>query len=149
MAPSANPSIEILGAPPQCPARLLRPFAKEILDLCGLDEVGLAIAFVDDEEIRRLNREYRGKDTPTDVLSFPLDEETPDGVRYLGDIAVSLPTAGRQAADLGHSLRREVLILAAHGIIHLAGHDHESDSGEMDRLERRARETILPRYCAE
>jgi probable rRNA maturation factor len=149
MAPSANPSIEILGAPPDCPARLLRPFAKEILALCGLDEVGLTISFFDDDEIRRLNREYRGKDAPTDVLSFPLDEQTPEGVRYLGDIAVALPMAGRQAAGLGHSLRREVLILVAHGIIHLAGYDHESDSGEMERLERRAGEAILPLYCAE
>jgi rRNA maturation RNase YbeY len=143
----ANPSVELLGAPAECPAGVLEPFVSEVLGLCGRPHVELCISFVDDEKIRRLNREYRGIDEPTDVLSFPIESDTPEGVHYLGDVAVSLPTAVRQAEERGHSLREELLILVAHGIIHLCGHDHETDSGEMLKLEQRARDDVIPRYC--
>jgi len=106
----------------------------------------MAIALVNDEEIARLNREYRGVEGPTDVLSFPIDDDMPGGGHYLGDIAVSLPTAERQAKERGHDLRAELLILIAHGIIHLCGHDHENDSGEMEEIERRVHDEIMPRF---
>jgi probable rRNA maturation factor len=76
-----------------------------------------------------LNREFRGKDKATDVLSFPASPELA-GV-HAGDLAVSVETAARQARDQGHSLRDEVRVLLLHGLLHLAGMDHEADAGEM------------------
>lgn len=86
-----------------------------------------------DAEIRQLNREFRGKDYPTDVLSF--SGEPP----YLGDIAVSLARARAQARQFGHSLEDELRVLMLHGVLHLTGLDHESDSGRMARAEQRWR----------
>lgn len=83
--------------------------------------------------MRRLNREYRKVDRPTDVLSFPSEDPV-----FLGDVAVDVPYAARQARRRGHSLDREVQLLLAHGVLHLLGHDHETDDGEMFRLQRRA-----------
>ncbi len=91
-----------------------------------------------DREIRRLNRVYRGRDVPTDVLSFP-GEEAPDGY-HLGDVVISLPTARRQAAEAGHSTDRELRELLLHGLLHCLGYDHGTDDGTMDRLEALLRE---------
>ena len=85
--------------------------------------------------MRTLNRVWRGKDAPTDVLSFPGGESGP--APFLGDVAIDVPYAARQARRLGHSLRREVQVLLAHGILHLLGHDHETDDGTMFALQRR------------
>lgn len=88
-------------------------------------------------KIRRLNREFRGKDNPTDVLSFPI---APNGMHQLaGDIAISEEIARRNAKVLGHSLENELKVLLLHGLLHLAGHDHESDQGEMAALEQKLR----------
>jgi probable rRNA maturation factor len=95
------------------------------------------VLLTSDAEIKRLNKAFRGKNKATDVLSFPAPEEA-EGVA--GDLAVSLDTAARQAAEHGHSLRDEVRILLLHGLLHLAGEDHEADSGEMA-----ARESALRR----
>lgn len=103
----------------------------------------LGVRLTGDREMRRLNREFRGKDKSTDVLSFPGDA-TPEG-RHLGDIVVSVETARRQAAERGHGLDREVRLLLLHGLLHCLGHDHESDAGEMDRLERKLRRKWLDR----
>jgi probable rRNA maturation factor len=91
--------------------------------------------------MRTLNREHRGKDKTTDVLSFP-GGGTPEGY-HLGDIVISLPQAQRQAEVAGHSLDRELRVLLLHGVLHCLGHDHETDGGEMDRLERRLRRRWL------
>lgn len=92
-----------------------------------------------DAELRQLNLQFRHKDQPTDVLSFP--EPQTQG----GDIAISLQTARSQAAGLGHDLLTEVKVLILHGMLHLAGHDHEADRGQMLKLERRLRtELNLP-----
>lgn len=94
-----------------------------------------------DEELRRLNREFRQQDYPTDVLSFP--SESPVG--SLGDIAISVDRARAQAAEHGHDLPTEIRILLLHGLLHLLGHDHETDRGQMRRLETRwRRELQLP-----
>jgi len=82
--------------------------------------------------MRGLNREWRGMDRPTDVLSFPSGEKG-----FLGDLVIDLPYAARQARRLGHPVSREVQLLLAHGILHLLGHDHETDDGKMFRLQRR------------
>jgi probable rRNA maturation factor len=84
--------------------------------------------------VRELNRRYRDKNVPTDVLSFPADEPG-----QLGDIVIALDVARRQARAAGHSLATEFRVLALHGLLHLLGYDHERDNGEMRRLEQRLR----------
>jgi probable rRNA maturation factor len=86
-----------------------------------------------DRTLRRLNRSYRGKDKATDVLSFPATEELAG--LHGGDLAISLDTAKRQAEEHGHTLRDEVRVLLLHGLLHLAGMDHEADHGEMAERE--------------
>ncbi len=89
-------------------------------------------------ELRALNRRFRKKDKTTDVLSFP--PMFAEG--FAGDIAISADIAARNAERLGHAAADEVKILALHGVLHLAGYDHESDDGQMERLERRLRKTL-------
>lgn len=87
----------------------------------------LSVLLTDDSQIQQLNRDYRGVDSPTDVLSFPAGDDMPpipDLPRYLGDIAVSVPFAERQAAASGHALLAELQLLLVHGVLHLLGHDH-------------------------
>ena len=94
-------------------------------------------------EVRSLNRQFRGKNKETDVLSFPADSRrTPGALRLAGEIAISADVAKRSAAQLGHSAADEVKILALHGILHLAGFDHERDNGQMERQERRLRAVL-------
>ncbi len=97
----------------------------------------LAARLTSDAEVQRLNRRFRGKDKPTDVLSFP-GETTADGY-HVGDIVISVPTARRQAAEAEHTLARELRILLLHGLLHCLGYDHETDDGAMERRERRLR----------
>jgi probable rRNA maturation factor len=107
------------------------------------------VRFAGDRAMRRLNREFRGIDSTTDVLSFPgqaggpdaggPDTGGPDAGGHLGDIVISVPAARRQAAAAGHDPQRELRILLLHGVLHCLGHDHEVDGGEMERLERRLR----------
>jgi len=106
-------------------ARFLRE-AQRAVGLAGAVDVLLA----DDKMLRRLNRDFRGKDKATDVLSFPAAEQFAGG-GYAGDLAISLDTAARQAREHGHSLRDEVHVLLLHGLLHLSGMDHETDRGEM------------------
>jgi probable rRNA maturation factor len=94
----------------------------------------VTVAVVPDARIRELNHRYRGKDAPTDVLSFPAGEAA-----YLGDVVIALGVARRQAAAAGHTLGTEFRVLALHGLLHLLGYDHERDTGQMRRLERRLR----------
>jgi len=89
----------------------------------------VAVLLSDDRRLRRLNREFRGKDKATDVLSFPVGADIVNG--HAGDLAISLETAARQAREQGHSLRDELRVLLLHGVLHLAGMDHEADRGEM------------------
>jgi len=87
--------------------------------------------------MRRLNREFRGQDATTDVLSFPAHPEA--GSTRAGDIAISLDRARAQARQFGHSTEREIRILMLHGLLHLLGQDHETDGGRMARVEKRWR----------
>lgn len=97
------------------------------------------VLLTSDAELKRLNKAFRGKNKATDVLSFPAPDEA-EGVA--GDLAISLETAARQAAEHGHTLRDEVRILLLHGVLHLAGEDHEADSGEMAAREAELRRTL-------
>ncbi len=90
-----------------------------------------------DKVIRRLNRQFRGKNQATDVLSFPVDTPGPD--KIAGDLAISIHRARRQAEECGHSLAIEIKVLMLHGLLHLAGYDHESDQGQMTRREQKLR----------
>ena len=94
----------------------------------------VTVALVPDARVRALNRTYRRKDMPTDVLSFPAEER---GI--LGDVVIATGVARRQARAAGHSLQTELRVLALHGLLHLLGYDHEHDDGQMERLERRLR----------
>ncbi len=87
------------------------------------------ILLTSDAELKRLNRTFRGKNKPTDILSFPTPPEI--SAHHAGDLAISLDTAARQAAQYGHSLSDEIRILILHGLLHLSGLDHETDSGQM------------------
>lgn len=97
----------------------------------------IAILLAPDAAIRRLNRRHRGVDRSTDVLSFPDGEPRPDGGIHLGDVALSVETAARQAAAAGRSLAAALDRLTAHGVLHLLGYDHETDNGEMMALQGR------------
>jgi probable rRNA maturation factor len=97
------------------------------------------IAFVSDKAIRQLNRQFRGVDKATDVLSFPAGDSDK---RNLGDIAISVDTAARQAKENGLTFDEEVAQLILHGLLHLSGYDHETDNGEMNRLELRIRRRL-------
>lgn len=102
----------------------------------------LNILFCDDETIRGYNREYRGIDRATDVLSFPMfDFDTPELTALLGDVVLSVPRAEEQATEYGHSFEREMCFLAAHAALHLIGYDHE-DEQERKRMEARQREVL-------
>lgn len=109
--------------------------AKRLAGLTG--EVNLLLA--NDARIQALNKAYRGKNKPTDVLSFPAAQNA-EGL--VGDLAISVDTAARQATEHGHSLDDELRILILHGVLHLAGHDHEADSGEMRNLESELRANL-------
>jgi probable rRNA maturation factor len=110
--------------------------ARHAVGLPGQVEVLLA----DDSTLRSLNKSFRGKNKPTDVLSFPTPAEI--GHAHAGDLAISLETAARQAAAYGHTLRDEVRILVLHGLLHLAGEDHETDDGEMATREATLRREL-------
>jgi probable rRNA maturation factor len=100
--------------------------------------------------LRSLNRRFRGKNKATDVLSFPADSTAPGVARIAGDLAISVPTARRQATAQGHTLSTEIKVLILHGLLHLAGYDHEADSGQMAHLERRLRARLgLPQGLIE
>src|SRR5579871_1214822 len=114
--------------------RTLRTFFEETAALI-LPDHEVTCLITGDARLRDLNSRFRGKDYATDVLSFPSE----DGG---GEIAISLDTAARQAAEMGHDLDHELRILMLHGLLHLAGMDHETDSGEMARAETKWRKRL-------
>ncbi len=99
----------------------------------------MTVLLADDARLKELNSSFRHKNKPTDVLSFPAFENE-EGMA--GDLAISLETAQRQADEHGHALEDEVRILMLHGVLHLAGYDHEVDKGEMRALEAKLRQTL-------
>ena len=132
---------------PTIQARFGRRLRRRALD-AFLDEAAAAVKIrgevaallTTDAEIRRLNRTFRKKNKRTDVLSFPAAEPLRGQEPTGGDLAISVETAARQAAEAGHALSVELQVLLLHGVLHLAGYDHERDTGQMA-----ARETLLRR----
>jgi probable rRNA maturation factor len=134
--------------------RLARPplesFLRRVRNELGLEEESLTVCLVSDAEIARMNEKFRKKKGPTDVLSFPtVTRRRPVRVRrgsrpvkrgeYLGDIVISPATARRYARKHDRKLLSELQVLILHGVLHLLGYDHETDRGEMDRVERKLR----------
>jgi probable rRNA maturation factor len=143
-SPNASPSSSSTEPPlvnarnPSVNRPALDAFVQRAKTCIGLNgQVNVLLA--DDATLKNLNREYRGKDKATDVLSFPALQIEGASEPLAGDLAVSLDTAARQAAAHGHSLQIEVKILLLHGLLHLAGYDHETDSGEMRQREAELR----------
>jgi probable rRNA maturation factor len=140
--------------------RPLETFLRRVRDELGLGDAGVTICLVSDAEIARMNETFRKKQGPTDVLSFPAvarrkprrpasptgSGQAPGGPNkkmrageYLGDIAISPATARRYAREHGRKLSSELRVLILHGLLHLLGYDHETDRGEMARIERKLR----------
>lgn len=157
---------------PEVSRRRLRPWLGGLLRELAPGAASFGVRFASDREMRRLNHRFRGKDRPTDVLSFPgaaaAETATPPVRRppggpplegralegrhveghHLGDVVISVPTARRQALAAGHAVERELRLLLLHGVLHCLGYDHETDQGEMERLERRLRRRWLEERVA-
>lgn len=119
---------------------LIEKSIKAVLKVEELDDdVEVSVSFVGDEEIRELNRDYRGVDKSTDVLSFPMDDEFIIDNRILGDVIINTRRVMEQAEELGHSHERELSYLTVHSILHLLGYDHMEDE---DKKEMREREKL-------
>jgi probable rRNA maturation factor len=123
------------------PRAELRGFLSEVTKRVARGR-GVVCLITDDSELRRLNRQFRGKNRATDVLSFPSDPANGASHGALGEIAISIDRATEQAVERGHSLTDELRILMLHGLLHLSGFDHETDSGEMARAEMRWRKRL-------
>ncbi len=109
---------------------IIEKVINKAFEIEGLKKASCSIIIVDNSYIHKLNKEYRGIDRVTDVISFALEDDKsmiiPDGIRLLGDIYISIDKAKEQAKEYGHSLERELCFLAVHGLYHLLGYDHET-----------------------
>ena len=130
-----------------CPeASWLRRVAEQVLTAQGADsDVELGLVITSQERVRQLNKSYRGKDEPTDVLAFYMTSAAgeifvvpPDGVHHLGEVIISFPRAVIQAEEHHHSIKKELAILIIHGVLHLLGYDHEELEQERQMREREA-----------
>jgi len=149
--PRRDVAVSTQGGPFAIDRRTVRLRGQKMLAALELDGVELSVALVDDATIHSLNRDYRNKDRPTDVLAFAMREgeplaALPEGqLEMLGDVIISVETATRQAERARRSLLDEVTMLLAHGLLHLLGHDHQTDAeeskmnGYVQTLERAAR----------
>lgn len=121
--------------------------AAAALARLGLDSGELGVALVSIREIKLLNFEHMGKSGPTDVLSFPLDMDAADSVGevplLLGDIIICSEVAAEQAVAQGNTAAEEISLLLIHGILHIAGYDHETDAGEMEKLQNQ----LFAQFC--
>jgi pyridoxine 5-phosphate synthase len=122
--------------------------AKRLLDLCGRADHGLGILLVGDEEMARMNNQYRGKNAPTNVLSFPFFEGIDDSVaslpiKELGDIVISVDTAEQEATGSRQTLQERLAWLLTHGLLHLLGYDHERSESEAVLMQEKENELLL------
>lgn len=141
MRRAAVVQVSTQGGPfPGVSAAVVRRRAQKMLAHLRLDAVELSVALVDDAAIQALNRTYRHKNKPTDVLAFPLQDPVPVGLKgltgLLGDVIVSIDTARRQAGKHRRPLLAELTMLLAHGLLHLLGHDHQTDAEEREMTAR-------------
>ncbi len=136
-------------------AALIKKAAAMALRAEGVEQAIISVMLTDDEGIRSVNREFRGVDRATDVLSFPLNELTPGafdpadcetdpetGAVLLGDMMISVPRCAEQGEDFGHGYEREIMYLTVHSVLHLLGYDHV-DEGEMKQKMRQREKEIM------
>jgi probable rRNA maturation factor len=129
----------------------LEKLLQNAAEMEGISKGVVSLSFVDDETIHQLNKEYRGIDRPTDVLSFAMQETVEDEQELwfdeeeeqdmpletlLGDIIISVPTAAAQSEEYGHSLEREIGFLFVHGFLHLIGYDHQDETAEQEMIKK-------------
>ncbi|HVM97152.1 MAG TPA: rRNA maturation RNase YbeY [Candidatus Acidoferrales bacterium] len=119
----------------------VRRHATQLLSALNEDQADLTVSLVGDAEMHVLNHDYRGKDTPTDVLAFAMREgrRVAGDDAQIGDIVISLDTAKRQASERGHEVATEVRTLLIHGVLHLLGYDHEKSPAEARRMKAKER----------
>jgi rRNA maturation RNase YbeY len=125
--------------------RRLKSKAIRILKLLKENQSELSLALVGNREIRKLNSQYRNKNEPTDVLSFPLEQDLPKGEKLLGDVVISVEQAEKQAEEEKKTLEQELEFLLIHGILHLLGFDHEvspKEASRMHRMEKRIQRAL-------
>lgn len=148
----ASPAIENRQKSVHVAVRPLRHFLRKVVRELGLSGDCVAIRLINDNQMARLNHQYRNKPRTTDVLSFPAEERRrPSNLQtrvrklrgsFLGDIAISPVVARRNARACGRRVEHEFRILILHGVLHLLGYDHETDRGEMNRVETRLRRRL-------
>ena len=116
--------------------------ARRILKTLGYEGYELTVVLVGDREITRLNRQYFRRNRPTNVISFPLMDDSPISLRsrILGDVVISAETAQRDAGEAGEKAEEEILFLMIHGLLHLAGYDHEGSVAERRKMEAKEKE---------
>lgn len=140
----ATARLRVSIATPDAPDPATRGLGPWLAKIAPASAKGdLSIALVSDRRMRALNRQFRGKDSVTDVLSFPSDPSTSlraSERKFLGDVVIAAGVAKRQAKAAGHSVAVELKVLSLHGLLHLVGYDHESDGGRMARAEARLRQ---------
>lgn len=148
--PAKNPAVEVINRQRlhKIDRAEMACLGRAVLDQIKLSNCTATITFIRDRAMQHLNRDYRGKDQPTDVLAFAYHEsnenfESDELPEHLGDVVISVETAERYARELKLTFKREIEWLVIHGLLHLAGYDHETDNGEMRRLERRLRQLLL------
>src|ERR1700720_1999539 len=126
------------------PVQALDEFVVQVCKALRVSSGAVTVSLVANTQMARWNRIYRGKNRPTDVLSFPVDSKPRRANRqdYLGDIAIAPEVARRNAKQFGRTFDDEMRILILHGILHLMGYDHETDTGQMERREQRLRRTF-------
>ena len=122
--------------------RQLTIAATETLAACGKTDAAVTIVITDNDAVQALNRQFRGVDAPTDVLSFPAetgdDFFAPQDTPYLGDIIIAAPVARRQAAAMGHTPADEMMLLTVHGVLHLLGYDHHTPAEKAEMWQKQA-----------
>lgn len=140
--PEAGPRLRVVFLNRQRRRRVSQARLRRVLEAAA-DELGVSgeivVVLTGDQPVRALNARFRGKDKPTDVLSFVGE----GGVEGLGDVVISVETAARNGRERGRTLLQELEVLVLHGFLHLLGHDHETDDGTMERLEKRLRRKLL------
>lgn len=139
----SNRQKKVIFVPAQM--RLIKSAIRETLRYEGFDrDCEVSLTFVDNAQIRLLNREHRGIDKPTDVLSFPIFDDDFGNGEYLvlGDVVLSAEKAAEQAVEYGHSFEREIAFLTVHSILHLLGYDHEAGKAEESEMFEKQKEIL-------
>ncbi len=139
-----SPKVSVLNRQDRVPVdrRKIGAAARRILKTLGYEGYELTVVLVDDREITRLNRQYFRRNRPTNVISFPLMDDSPVSFpsRLVGDVVISAETARRDAGEVGKKAEDEILFLMIHGILHLAGYDHEGSVAERRKMEAKEKE---------